>query len=219
MVTTDAAGHATFSISLPGIALGNQITATATGPQGASEHGPCRTVAAAVPTISIDDVEQLEGDAGTSVFRFTVTRSSSEGTSGVHFATADGSAKAGSDYVAHSGDLSFAEGQTQLTIDVLVNGDTTFELNEGFLVRLSAPAERDAGGRRGLGTDPERRRRADALDRQRAPGRGERRRHRPRSPSRSRGPARPSWRRASTTPPPTAPPTRQATTRPRAATS
>ncbi|MEQ1859663.1 MAG: Calx-beta domain-containing protein [Chthoniobacteraceae bacterium] len=57
----------------------------------------------------------------------------------VHFTTVDGSAIAGQDYTATSGDLNFADGETTMTITVPLINDTLFETAEGFSVVLSAP--------------------------------------------------------------------------------
>src|SRR5437667_7102 len=57
----------------------------------------------------------------------------------VDYATADGTATAGSDYVAASNTLNFAAGsgaaQSQ-TVSVTINGDTTVEPDETFFVNL-----------------------------------------------------------------------------------
>src|SRR5438093_4504105 len=81
------------------------------------------------PTLSIDDVSQAEGDAGSSTFTFTVSLSfASVLTTTVNFATADDTATtADSDYASASGVLTFTPGQTSRTIDVGVNGDTKNE--------------------------------------------------------------------------------------------
>ena len=53
------------------------------------------------------------------------------------YATADGTATAGSDYVAQpSGTVSFAAGDLTKTISVTINGDTTVEPDETFFVNL-----------------------------------------------------------------------------------
>ena len=60
-------------------------------------------------TLAIDDVSKNEGRSGTTTFTFTVTRSgSTSGTVTVNYATANGTAVAGSDYNAASGTLTFA---------------------------------------------------------------------------------------------------------------
>jgi hypothetical protein len=58
----------------------------------------------------------------------------------VNYATANGTATAGSDYVAQTGTLTFTPGQTSRTTNVTVNGDTTVEPNETFVVNLSGPS-------------------------------------------------------------------------------
>ena len=90
------------------------------------------------PTISIDNVSVLEGDAGTINASFTVTLSaaSSEMVS-VSYQTADGDAVAGVDFQTSSGVLAFTPGTKSQTIDVPVVGDTLGEQNESFFVNLS----------------------------------------------------------------------------------
>jgi len=90
-------------------------------------------------SVSVDDVSITEGDAGTQILTFTVTRTGSSDAFSVNYATADGSATAGSDYVATSGVLDFAAGEMSKTISVTVNGDTAFEPSETFLVNLTNP--------------------------------------------------------------------------------
>ena len=94
-------------------------------------------------TISIDDVAQLEGDSGTSNFTFTVSLSQASALAvQVDYATANGTASAGSDYTAGSGTVSFAAGETSKTVVVAVSGDTTPEADETFFVDLTAPGQR-----------------------------------------------------------------------------
>jgi hypothetical protein len=81
------------------------------------------------PTISIGDAIVTEGDSGQTalVFHVTLSKPTSKEVS-VSFATQDGTATtAGNDYEAASGTLKFAPGETDKTITVLVNGDTTYE--------------------------------------------------------------------------------------------
>jgi len=88
-------------------------------------------------SIVIDDRSIQEGDAGTKVLTFTLTRSGGTAAFDVNFATSNGTATAGEDYVATSGVVRFAAGETQKTISVTINGDTKFEANETFNVNLS----------------------------------------------------------------------------------
>lgn len=106
-----------------------------------SDHDPlvARFAFATPPNLSISDVAIAEGDTDTTNAVFTVTRSGNiTGSTTVEFATADGTASAGSsDYNSNSGTLIFDPGDRTKTITVAVNGDTTDEANETFFVNLS----------------------------------------------------------------------------------
>ena len=91
-------------------------------------------------TLSIANASISEGGAGTSTLTFTATRAGSMAPVSVGYATADGTATAGVDYVAASGVLSFALGETTKTISVTINGDTTSEPDEAFTLVLSNPS-------------------------------------------------------------------------------
>jgi hypothetical protein len=86
----------------------------------------------------IFDVAKKEGKAGTTTsFVFSVTLSATAiDPVTMSYATADGTAKAGSDYVAKSGTLTFPAGTSAKTITVTVNGDKVKEPNETFFVNL-----------------------------------------------------------------------------------
>jgi hypothetical protein len=93
------------------------------------------------PTIwlSIADTTLPEGNAGTTNAQFQVSLSMASGSDvTVQYATADGTATAGSDYVASSGTLTIPAGLTSGQILVPVNGDTDVEGDETFMVNLSA---------------------------------------------------------------------------------
>ena len=78
-------------------------------------------------------------DTGTVTAVFTVTLSApSSQPVTVYYATADGTATAGSnDYVPISGTLTFAPGETTMTITVVVNPDKKKDADETFFVDLS----------------------------------------------------------------------------------
>jgi hypothetical protein len=89
-------------------------------------------------SVSIDDVTITEGDSGTKIATFTVTRSGGTAPFAINFATADGTATtADSDYVASSGTLNFAANDTTKTFTVTINGDGKVESDETFFVNLS----------------------------------------------------------------------------------
>ena len=94
------------------------------------------------PAVSISSNAPVpeEGDSQATAFTFNVKLSSASALPvTVHFATADGTAKADSDYTAASGDLTIAAGDTSGTVTVQVQGDTMYEAHEAFSVILSSP--------------------------------------------------------------------------------
>jgi hypothetical protein len=91
------------------------------------------------PTMTITArVSGKEGNKNSTVFTFFVTLSApSEKEVQVNFATADGTATtADDDYVAKSGTLVFAPGQTSKSIPITVKGDKKKESNETFFLDL-----------------------------------------------------------------------------------
>ena len=83
--------------------------------------------------------EVTEGDTGSSVQAvFTVSLAPARRQEvSVSYATADGTAEAGSDYVAASGTVTFSPGEISRTVAVTVNGDDEAEANETFSVTLT----------------------------------------------------------------------------------
>lgn len=108
---------------------------------------------APVGKLSIADVTKVEGSIGTTAFTFTVTLSAaSTNTVVVDYATANGTAGAGTDFSATSGTLIFAPGQTSKTVTVNVIADTAFEANETFIVNLTAPSGATIADGQAIGT-------------------------------------------------------------------
>jgi hypothetical protein len=109
-----------------------------------------------MPSITITDVTQVEGNSGNSAFVFTVNLSNpSYQTVQVKYKTDPGTATAKIDYISKSlATLSFAPGVTSKTISVLVKGDTTYEeVPETFFVSLSAAKNATLiAGTKGTGT-------------------------------------------------------------------
>ena len=93
-----------------------------------------------LPDLTINDVSHNEGNAGTTTFTFSVSLSAPAGAGGVTFdiATADNTATQPSDYTAKSlTGQTIPAGSSTYTFSVLVNGDTTFEVNETFFVNVT----------------------------------------------------------------------------------
>ncbi len=92
------------------------------------------------PELSIDSIEVFEGDSGTVSAQFKVTLSRPLPFDvQLGFATADGTATAGSDYQATTGNLAIEAFAASVTIDVPVFGDTEAEPPETFTVELQNP--------------------------------------------------------------------------------
>jgi len=103
--------------------------------------------------LTIDNVSIAEGHNGTTAANITVTLTPASPVDvTVNYATADGSATAGSDYIAAAGTLTFPAGTTTQTISVMVNGDTTIEPSETFFVNLSDATNAVIAGGQGLAT-------------------------------------------------------------------
>ena len=132
-----------------GLELGNPLNVTIARGQGLGtiiNDDP-------IPTISINNVTLSEGNAGTRTFLLSATLSNpSSRTITVQFATADNTAKAGSDYTPFSGTLSFAPGVTTRLVPVVVQSDQTVEPDETFFVNLTVPTEATIADAQGLGT-------------------------------------------------------------------
>lgn len=91
-----------------------------------------------IAQITISNTKLQETNSGTTVAEFTVALNKvSSAPVTVQYATSDGTATAGSDYVASSGTITIAPGQTTATVQVTVNGDTTVEGDETFSVKLT----------------------------------------------------------------------------------
>src|SRR5689334_20797617 len=107
---------------------------------------------AQTPTISVSNAQVVEGNSGLTPATFTVSLSAaSSQTVTCSFATADGTATAGSDYVATSGTLSFAPGEVQKSVVVNVIGDTIDETEETFFLDISNVVNATVGTSRGTG--------------------------------------------------------------------
>ncbi len=88
------------------------------------------------------------------IFTLTLTRASSQ-TITVDFTTADGTAMAGMDYTATSGQITFTAGETQKTLMVTVRSDgfvNEVEPNETYFVNLTNAVNVTLADAQGLGT-------------------------------------------------------------------
>jgi len=91
-----------------------------------------------IPVVTIDSVIVREGNSGLTPATFTMRLSTATTLfSNVRWQTQDGTATAGSDYVAASGQVSFQPGEVQKTFTVQVIGDTNFEPDEYFNIVIT----------------------------------------------------------------------------------
>lgn len=122
----------TFTLSLSGVTggtLGSPSVQTVT----IQDDDPTAVV-------NLSNASVTEGNSGTTNLVFTATLDrGSEWNPSVNFATADGTAVAGSDYYTTNGTRSFPAGVTSLDVNVAVVADRVSEGTETFSVGLSAP--------------------------------------------------------------------------------
>src|SRR5438552_2317402 len=92
-------------------------------------------------TITAGTPSHVEGNSGTTSVSFAIAYTGNPNPFSIDWATADGTATAGSDYVAASGTVTFSGlgSDRTKTATVLINGDTTAEANETFTVTISNP--------------------------------------------------------------------------------
>lgn len=130
---TAAEGNEAFVIRLANAAGATIADGSATGTLTNDDTAPT------LPALSVGDVSLREGDSGTAELMFIVTLDkAATGPVTVNYATANGTASAGSDYAALTGTLTFAAGETSKMVHVVVNGDTAVEANETFSLTLSS---------------------------------------------------------------------------------
>ena len=94
---------------------------------------------ATVPGQSLSVANASAAEGGTASFAVTLDRGAT-GTVTVDYATADGTARAESDYTAASGTLTFAAGESSRTVVVALAEDEAQEEDETFTLRLSNPS-------------------------------------------------------------------------------
>jgi uncharacterized repeat protein (TIGR01451 family) len=149
---------ATATVVVQPLRGGLILTNVALVSRGEADGDPSNNVAVAVTAVGvgslvIGDAAVVEGVTGTTNAIFTVSLSYPNAvTSTVGYATVNGTAQAGSDYIATNGMLVFAPGVTSQTVTVRVNGDVLAEANETFYVTLSGVNNAFIADAEGVGT-------------------------------------------------------------------
>ncbi len=133
-------GDETISIALSNPTGGTSLGAGSSGTLTIVDNDPA-------PSVSVADVRVTEGDSGTATALFTFNLSAASGrTTSFQYATGGGNATAGADYLAASGTVTFAPGETSKTVavtllpDTLDEADETVKLNLSGAVGLALPA-------------------------------------------------------------------------------
>jgi|LakMenEpi03Aug12_release.lakeMendotaPanAssembly.Ray.scaffolds.fasta_scaffold01843_13 hypothetical protein len=90
-------------------------------------------------TLAVVDGSVVEGNSGTKALTFTIRLSAPVlEPVVVQYATSNGTASAGSDYQAATGEMTFSRGQISKTVSIIVNGDEVVEEAETFRLTVSA---------------------------------------------------------------------------------
>jgi chitinase len=98
------------------------------------------------PYVNVVGGSVTEGNSGTQLLPFTITLSSASDVAvTVNYATSDGTARAGTDYVAKSSSVTFAAGETSKTVNVTVNGDRIAEGDESLQLVLGTVTNAGVG--------------------------------------------------------------------------
>ncbi|MBR7799336.1 beta strand repeat-containing protein, partial [Undibacterium fentianense] len=147
---TVPAGASSFQVRIgtviDGILEGNETLtlAAATEQNTAPVVGTGTIIDGAIPTVSIAGPADVNEAIGTVTYTITLSSVSTAPVS-VNYATANGTAIAGSDYAAALGTVTFAPGETSKTVTVAITNDTVFEGAENFRVVLSNPTNAALG--------------------------------------------------------------------------
>ena len=137
-------GNETFTVTLSSPVHAAIQTASATGT--IIDDDP-------LPALSINSPSMLEGNAGTTPLTFTVALSAAAGRPvSVEYAAVNGTAVAGTDFLATTGTLTFPTGTTTATLSVPIVGDLVGEPTKSFSVQLVNPIGATIAVATGLGT-------------------------------------------------------------------
>ena len=149
MAWPDAQGlmpYVPSSITVPWTELGNVHNC-----DGVLRLGSCGAGRSVAQGLSVADTRAVEGRDATAGFTVTLGLAAAAAVT-VDYATADRTARAGSDYTAVQGALTFAPGETAKTVSVSVLDDAIDEGEERFILRLSNAAGANIADGEAVGT-------------------------------------------------------------------
>ena len=126
----------TYYLRISGVGEGDPATTGYSDYGSIGQYAVSGTVAPVGAALAVSDVTVTEGADAAAVFTVTLTGPAG-GPVTVDVATADGTAKAGSDYAAVSQKLTFDVGETSKTVSVPIVNDSVSEPAETFTLNLS----------------------------------------------------------------------------------
>ncbi|HEX7168765.1 MAG TPA: Calx-beta domain-containing protein [Acidimicrobiales bacterium] len=132
--TLDEGASETVDLNLSNAPLATIADAKGVGTINDDDNSPAITIASNGAV-----AEGGTGQTGKSAFTVTLTNASTQQVT-VNYATAPGTATAGSDYTHETGQVVFVPGDTSEVVEVDVLGDIIDEANETFTVSLNTPA-------------------------------------------------------------------------------
>lgn len=140
--------------SLAGTILTNVAMVSRAEPDGYLGNNTATvTTPVTTPAISIADSSVVEGTIGATNMLFPLTLAvPSAQAIRVNYATANGTASAGKDYIGTNGVASFPAGVTNQSIAIAVIGSTVVGSNKTFFVNLSNPINGTLGRAQAVGT-------------------------------------------------------------------
>jgi len=103
-------------------------------------------------SLSVSDASVIEGNSLTTAANFVVSLSQASSSYVLVDVNTSNYVAAGSDYQTVSTTVTFNPGETSQTVSVSINGDTTIEPNERFLVKLANPVGGILDNSIGVGT-------------------------------------------------------------------
>ena len=104
-----------------------------------------------LPTVAVSDATATEGAGAVATFTVTLSKAAATPIT-VRYATAAGTAAAGSDFNPVSGTLTFAAGETRKDVRVTLVDDTAVESTEQFKLALSSPSGATIADAEGVAT-------------------------------------------------------------------
>jgi uncharacterized delta-60 repeat protein len=148
---TFAEGETSKTLSVPIINDGSDendetFSVTLNSVTGSGSLGPPTTSTITIqdddppPTVTISDSVQLEPNSGTRAIFFAIRFSAPSGkTISFNYATTDGTASAGTDFVGASGNAVVTAGTMVFSLPLTITGDTAVEPDEIFTLTLTNP--------------------------------------------------------------------------------